>query len=78
MSFRWGWNWPALVRFYDIPYPTSASVDAAVIGFTLRAIAGYRRSSSAYSTLWEQGILHLGGGAAVGAVGGCTAGRTLW
>jgi hypothetical protein len=34
MSFRWGWNWPALARFYDIPYPTSERVDAAVLRFT--------------------------------------------
>jgi hypothetical protein len=34
MSFRWAWNWPALARFYDIPYPASERVDAAVLHFT--------------------------------------------
>jgi hypothetical protein len=34
MSFRWAWSWPALSRFYDIPYPASEQVDAAVLRFT--------------------------------------------
>jgi hypothetical protein len=33
MSFRIGWDYPALALFADIPWPTSADVDAAVQRF---------------------------------------------
>jgi hypothetical protein len=34
MSFCWAWDFPALVRFNDIPWPASQRVDAAVLRFT--------------------------------------------
>jgi hypothetical protein len=33
MSFRVGWDYPALASFSHIPWPTSADVDAAVQSF---------------------------------------------
>lgn len=35
MTFRWAWDWPALINFDRIPHPwTAAAVDAAVQRFT--------------------------------------------
>jgi len=33
MSFRLGWDYPALASFQHVPWPTSADVDAAILRF---------------------------------------------
>jgi hypothetical protein len=54
MSFQWGWNWPALVRFYEIPWPASEKVDAAVLRFARERAPGlpsaeYRFTAAGYA-----------------------------